>query len=58
VTEAIIETLGTVDLLLPFFITHEATSDTHISLVIPNPTIILFRLTLLFILLEQRVSSR
>jgi hypothetical protein len=53
VPETVVETLCVIDLLLPLLLTHQTTSDSHISLVIPDTAIILLGLPFLLVLIQQ-----
>ena len=52
VPESVVQTSSLIDLCLPFFITHEPASDTHVPLVIPDTPIILFDVSFLLVLIK------
>lgn len=49
----IVQSSSLVNLALSLFITHEPSSDTHITLVVPYTPIIFFDITFLFVLLKE-----
>jgi hypothetical protein len=51
-SESIIQTSSLVDLCLPFFVTHESTCYTHISLVVPDSSLVFFCCSFLFVLVK------